>query len=71
MRYKLKKKEYKIGDLKSFRKFAWLPTKVEDHIIWLESYSSLCERIEQSLPVTGKGAYWREYDRRLHDYYYG
>lgn len=69
MRFKLKKKQYKIGDLKSFNKFAWFPIKVEDSIIWLESYTSLCERIEQSLPVTGKGAYWREYDRRLMDNY--
>jgi hypothetical protein len=70
MRFKLKKKQYKIGDLKSFHKFAWLPVKVEDSIIWLESYTSMCERKTYLKNFTyeevGK---WVEYDRRLRDYY--
>ena len=71
MRFKLKKKQYKIGELKSFAKFAWFPAKVEDHIVWLECYTSMCERKTYlknfSFKEVGK---WVEYDRRLRDNYY-
>jgi hypothetical protein len=70
MRFKLKKKEYKIGDLKSFAKFAWFPIKVEDHIVWLESYTSMCERKTYVKSFTFEEVEkWVEYDRRLRDSY--
>jgi hypothetical protein len=71
MRFKLKKKEYKIGDLKSFAKFAWYPIKVEDHIVWLETYTSMCERKTYITNLTlDHIEKWVEYDRRLRDYYF-
>lgn len=71
MRFKLKKKEYNIGDLKSFAKFAWYPIKVEDHIIWLETYTSMCERKTYITNLTlDHIEKWVEYDRRLRDYYF-
>jgi len=71
MRFKLKKKEYNVGDLKSFAKFAWYPIKVEDHIIWLETYTSMCERKTYITNLTlDHIEKWVEYDRRLRDYYF-
>jgi hypothetical protein len=71
MRFKLKKKEYNVGDLKSFAKFAWYPIKVEDHIVWLETYTSMCERKTYITNLTlDHIEKWVEYDRRLRDYYY-
>lgn len=67
MRYQLKKKEYKIGHLKSFWKFAWFPKKVQEHIVWLEYYHSMCEMVEEHNVIGKKGSHWREYDRRLVD----
>ena len=71
MRFKFKKRKYKLGDLKSFTKFAWFPTKVEDCIVWLECYTSMCERKIYLKTFSDKEVgRWVEYDRRLH-YYYG
>lgn len=71
MRFKLKNKEYKIGDLKTFVKFAWFPIKIEDHIVWLESYTSMCERKIYMKSLTFEEVEkWVEYDRRLRDYCY-
>jgi hypothetical protein len=71
MRFKLKKKEYNVGDLKSFAKFAWYPIKVEDHIVWLETYTSMCERKTYITNLTlDHIEKWVEYDRRLRDYYF-
>lgn len=68
MRYHLKKKkDYKIGDLKQFTKFAWFPRKVEECVVWLEHYRSLCQMVEEYNVVGTKGSYWQEYDRRLID----
>lgn len=65
MRFKLKKTESKIGDLKQFVKFALLPKKVEDYVVWLEHYKSLCEmKIINYYDFTYKKT-WVEYDRRL------
>lgn len=70
MRYYLKKKQYKVGDLKQFIKFAWFPKKVEDHIIWLECYKSMCEMVEHvDQNYLNRKVFWREYDRRLMDNY--
>jgi len=70
MRFKLKKKEYKIGAIKSFVKFAWCPIKVEDHIVWLETYTSMCELKTHVKSFTfEKVEKWVEYDRRLRDNY--
>lgn len=32
-----------IGDKKQKNRFAWLPVKIEKHIIWLESYVEVWE----------------------------
>lgn len=65
MRFKLKKREHKIGDLKQFTKFAWYPKRVEDCIIWLETYKSFCElSITRTIDFREKMT-WVEYDRRL------
>ena len=37
MRWNLPKED-KVGDRKLFSKFAWLPVKVQDKEIWLETY---------------------------------
>ena len=65
MRFKLKKKQYKIGDLKQFIRFAWYPKKVEDCIIWLETYKSFCEMRTTTTFDFRHKITWIEYDRRL------
>jgi len=37
MRWKIDRKP-KEGDKKTVAKFAWFPTQVEDHMVWLERY---------------------------------
>jgi hypothetical protein len=69
MRFKLKKKEYKLGDIKSFTKFAWFPTKVEDCIVWLECYTSMCEKKISKNKYFQDIEKWVEYDRRLLTFY--
>ena len=35
---KIKKPEPEIGDKKSEIKFAFIPKRIQDHIVWLEKY---------------------------------
>ena len=39
MRWKIKTLDIPIGKSKVVKKFAWLPTQVKGHYVWLEMYS--------------------------------
>jgi hypothetical protein len=52
----MKWKTAKHGDIRTRRVFAWLPTEVEDHTVWLEQY----QVTEEYTPFTknyGEGKY--------------
>lgn len=47
---KFKIKHHKYGDTRIVKKFAWLPVKINDCMIWLEYYT-----VEQSYLGSGIG----------------
>ena len=56
-----------LGDTRIVKKFAWFPVYCKDHVVWLESYSSI-QQYESVLPWH-HGEYfshhkWREIDRK-------
>jgi hypothetical protein len=58
----------KEGDWRRRIKFAWFPTQVEDHMVWLETYSIKEHLI--AVAVFDEGIIhpelqWVEYDRGL------
>ena len=60
--------EPKLGDIRIKIKFAWLPTKIENKMIWLEKYKSVqgYERWYRGI-FHGYDYYWSEVERRLLD----
>lgn len=64
MRWKTVKPVPKHGDQRKRRVFAWLPTEVEDHTVWLEQYQVTEQYHEDRLN------YWREVSRELLYPYY-
>lgn len=73
MRWKHKKKEWKEGDSRKRFPFAFLPTRVGEHMIWLETYV-----VYEQLKVVAKfdeGGFvypelqWVEISREVRDYY--
>lgn len=49
----------KHRELRARKLFAWKPTRVKDHVIWLETYEVAEEFF---LPLNGPG-WWTEYNR--------
>lgn len=62
MRWKIEKYIAKEGDTRSVRKFALLPTKVFDIMVWLEHYESrqMCR-----WSTDGFGLHWVETNRYI------
>ena len=67
MRWKVEAKP-KHGEIRHVAKFAWWPTLVSDHKIWLENYVSVQEhqRIWNCRSET-YGCFWSEIERKLVD----
>ena len=64
MKWKTDKPLPKHGDWRKRRPFAWLPTKVEDHTVWLETYQITEQYIEYSLQHDIPG-YWSVVSKEL------
>ena len=54
---KWKKEHPKKGDRKIVRRFAWIPTEVEDHTVWLETYQT---EVIYGSDVSMLGFNWQE-----------
>ncbi len=63
MKWKTVKPVPKYGDIRTRRVFAWLPTEVEDHTVWLEQYQ-VTEKYYEGDGYSGAN-YWRELSREL------
>ena len=67
MRWKIKAPP-KEGDWRCKNKFAWFPTRVEDHIVWLEFYFSKQHYIAIAVVdeyTVQPELHWVEYERML------
>jgi hypothetical protein len=67
MRWKVKSPP-KEGDWRRRIKFAWFPTQVEDHVVWLETFAIKEHFIAVAMVDEGivhPEMQWVEYDRNL------
>lgn len=53
MRFKIR--QYRYGSLRTVKKFAWLPVRIEDCYVWFEFY-----HVQQSYIGSGIGFNWYE-----------
>jgi hypothetical protein len=60
MKWRIKKQEYKSGDLRDRRVFAWRKTQVGDYWVWFETYQ-IREKYFQ--PVGGNPGWWQEIEK--------
>jgi hypothetical protein len=60
MKWKIKKPNYKVGDLRDRKMFAWRKTKVGDYYVWLETY---CVRERYFQPISGTPGWWSEIEK--------
>lgn len=60
MKWFVGKQEYKHGDLRDRKVFAWRKTRVHEYVVWLETYQ-VRERYYQ--PISGNPGWWAEISR--------
>ena len=60
MKQQIKKREYKHGDLRDRRVFAWRKTQVGKYWVWLETYQI---REQYFQPVGGNPGWWAEVEK--------
>ena len=60
MKWRIRKQEYKNGDLRDRRVFAWRKTRVCEYRVWLETYV-IREKYFQ--PVNGNTGWWAEIEK--------
>lgn len=67
MRWKIKSAIPKpvVGDVREQVKFAWFPTRIDDHMVWLERYISV-----QTYSPVWHAAEWVETGRMPAMFYY-
>lgn len=68
MRWKSDNQEPKAGDIRHRNKFAWLPTRVNDYGVWLETYQ-VTEEYKAMYDFVDATMEWVEISRRTNDYY--
>lgn len=52
---RFKSRQYRYGSLRTVKKFAWLPVRIDDCFVWFESY-----HVQQSYLGSGIGFNWYE-----------
>lgn len=60
MKWKIKKPNCKVGDLRDRKVFAWRKTKVGDYYVWLETYYV---REQYFQPISGTPGWWSEIEK--------
>ena len=60
MKWLVKERRFKNGDLRDRKVFAWRKTKVGDYWVWLETY---CVREKYFQPVGGNPGWWSEVEK--------
>lgn len=61
--YKFDKKQYKVGDEKWIRRFAFIPTRInENTIIWLETFYVRQTLIADHITDHGRTIVWFRWD---------
>jgi hypothetical protein len=68
MRWLTKRPEPKVGDIRRRNKFAFLPTKVDEYTVWLESYQ-VTEEYKAMYDFQEVSMMWIEVSRRTLEYY--
>lgn len=61
------KQEPKWGDTRTKIKFAWLPVKIENTVVWLEEYESLQRYGRYAGFLYGYVRKWLETERKIFD----